>query len=194
MLFYLLWKAITDFGGPTTFNIIKTISLNILIPSLGLQLESQWSQKTMPDGAGSFREELTELIKYACSKQENASDFVKKTVVEELLKRKKASLTPSVEALLRAAESGNYLVLQVLLKSKYKEFINHQDSRSGFTPLHCTALAKSTPCALLLLQHGADPTLQDVKGDTISMLAEKAEMWPVLRYFYGIRNWSIQLS
>ena len=49
---------------------------------------------------------------------------------------------------------------------QFCSFINHYASYSGFTPLHYAVLGNDPKLIKYLLEHGADPTLENNRGYT----------------------------
>lgn len=59
---------------------------------------------------------------------------------------------------------------KILSNDKTLKCINAAN-RIGWTPLHAAVLEKQTEVAILLLESGADPNLQDINGNTATHLA-----------------------
>ena len=74
--------------------------------------------------------------------------------------------------LVLAAERGNVAKIDRLISEGVD--VNAQ-GRSGATPLRRALVARNEKGYLALLQHGADPDMQDDRGDTITHVAAKAE-------------------
>ena len=77
--------------------------------------------------------------------------------------------------------------------TEFCSFINHYVSYSGFTPLHYAILYDDAELVKYLLDHGADPTLENNRGYTpsdyctnedIKLLLEEATV--KVRHFRGV--------
>ncbi|XP_062567286.1 ankyrin repeat family A protein 2-like [Saccostrea cucullata] len=73
-------------------------------------------------------------------------------------------------------------VTEFLLKSCEVSDVNHQ-TKTGATPLHGAALQGNLGCIKLLLEHGADPKLEDEDGTTALELAKDSATKAVLHMY-----------
>ena len=65
--------------------------------------------------------------------------------------------------------------------TEFCSFINHYVSYSGFTPLHYAILGDDKDIVKLLLDHGADPTLENNRGYTPSDYCTNEEIKLLLK-------------
>ncbi|XP_055935994.1 oxysterol-binding protein-related protein 1-like [Argiope bruennichi] len=98
------------------------------------------------------------------SEGQTARDICENEDVKKLLKAAETADTEKKNSmLLHAAREGNIQVLENLLKSDHPPDINCVDSL-GNSALHCAAYRGKKEAVILLLQHGIDTTLKNLRG------------------------------
>ncbi|GLH04037.1 Poly [ADP-ribose] polymerase tankyrase [Gryllus bimaculatus] len=100
-------------------------------------------------------------------------------VAKLLLAAEKTEARHKEEELLAAAREGDLEIMNKLLKDEHPPSINCVDAQ-GNSCLHCAAYRGHKEVAVLLLQNGIDPNIQNTRGQTAVDLARDAQMQQVL--------------
>lgn len=95
------------------------------------------------------------------------------------------STRPPEELAFRYAGTGNIEAMQSLLEGN-PEVVNAVENSYNRTPLHIAARAGNREMVDLLLEHGADPTIEDVNGKVPADTARQEAHVDLAKYLWDL--------